>query len=364
MSSTIDIFKEKLRDLLIQQNGDVKLLEHKDIIDAGKELGLTEKQINKLLIEVDSTINWELISRQKEDAIAREKKLKKDIEEQKKHEQNASETLNFIIEQCSKDKLFDSREIRIFFETSDELNQEERDSAYLLKNYLDSNNYIPLKTPRGASIKLSLQSTDWYKDKLPPPPTLPQGTAIPNNISINKKKIFSFIAVGTALFLLFYIFFKLGGDKNSEIHSNGISDSINSSNAKVKDSSQINNVTVNKPKQDINNNMSTTIKSTNEIHLKCRSLTELRKRLLLESTSKMINKDFTPQNVIFNPERFTFSCELVTQKSSFTKISLAYGPLNVGCESCVSIINKNPGSQILYETKDNSFVYKIIGIVE
>ena len=61
---------------------------------------------------------------------------------------------------------------------------------------------------------------------------------------------------------------------------------------------------------------------------------------------------------------YSFSCDLLSQKSNFTKISLAWGPVKNSCESCTNILNKNPGSQVLFETKDQSLIYKIIAIGE
>ena len=101
-----------------------------------------------------------------------------------------------------------------------------------------------------------------------------------------------------------------------------------------------------------------------EIRLKSKSLTELRNAVLSESYSKMFNKDYTPQNIKFDPMSYSFSCDLLSQKSNFTKISLAWGPVKNSCESCTNILNKNPGSQVLFETKDQSLIYKIIAIGE
>jgi hypothetical protein len=169
---SLENLKEKIHDILINNDGDIKLSEHKDIINDAKEVGLDERQLSKLVIEVDRSINWDFIRKQKEEAVKREEELKKAIEEQKQKDLNADETLQFIIEQCAKDQLFGTSEIIVYFETSYELQQEENKSAKILKSYFDKNNYIPLTTPKGTSLKLLLESTDWYKDKLPPP--LPQ----------------------------------------------------------------------------------------------------------------------------------------------------------------------------------------------
>lgn len=171
---SIENLREQLHEILIQNDGDVKLSEHKDIIGYAKELGLSDAQLSSELMKVDESINWDFEKKKKEESIAREIELKKALEVERKKELNAKDTLQFIIEQCSKDKIFDANEIKVFFETSDELKQDEIISAKLLKGYFDKNNYIPQYTPKGASLRLTLQSTDWYKDKLPPPPPPPK----------------------------------------------------------------------------------------------------------------------------------------------------------------------------------------------
>jgi len=171
---SIENLREQLHEILIQKDGDVKLSEHKDIIDYAKDLGLTDAQLSSELIKVDESINWDFEKKKKEESTAREEELKKALELERKKELNAKDTLQFIIEQCSRDKIFDTKEIKVFFETSDELKQDEIVSAKLLKGYFDKNNYIPQYTPKGSSLRLTLQSTDWYKDKLPPPPPPPK----------------------------------------------------------------------------------------------------------------------------------------------------------------------------------------------
>ena len=141
--NSIELLKKYLHDHLIEKDGNFETGDLVEIRKDAKELGLDERQLSKLLQEVDSSINWEFIYKQKEEAQARESELKKAVEIQKTYEKNAGETLQFIIDQCAKDKVFDSTEIRVFFETSDELNQDENNSARLLKTYFEKNNYIP-----------------------------------------------------------------------------------------------------------------------------------------------------------------------------------------------------------------------------
>jgi hypothetical protein len=178
---SIESLKNRLHDLLIEHEGDVKLANHQEIIREAETLGIDKRQLSKLLQEVDSRINWKYIREQKEKAAAREEALKKALGEQKKREQNAGELLQFIIDQCARDEIFDASEIKLFFNTSDELHQDEHISARLLKDYFEKNNYIPLAMQAGSSIRSTLQSTNWYKDKLPlPPPPAPLPSPSPS----------------------------------------------------------------------------------------------------------------------------------------------------------------------------------------
>jgi hypothetical protein len=201
--NSIELLKKYLHDHLIEKDGNFETGDLVEIRKDAKELGLDERQLSKLLQEVDSSINWEFIHKQKEEAQARESELKKAVEIQKTYEKNAGETLQFIIDQCAKDKVFDSTEIRVFFETSDELNQDENNSARLLKTYFEKNNYIPLTTPKGVSLRATLQSTDWHKDSLPlppppPPPPFPRKQAIVGTI----------LALSVGLCLIYFLWLK------------------------------------------------------------------------------------------------------------------------------------------------------------
>jgi len=165
--ASIDSIRSKLHDLLIEKDGDVKPWDMETINIDAKDLGLSQKQVNKLLIEADSSINWDALRKQKIENLKTVEELKRFAHEQAEKEQNAEETLEFIIQQCAKDKVISANEIAVFFDVSDELNQNEGNSANLLKNYIDKNNFIPFTTPRGTTIRLLLQSTDWYRDKSP-----------------------------------------------------------------------------------------------------------------------------------------------------------------------------------------------------
>jgi len=79
---SLESFKSFLREILINNDGDIKLREHKDIILYAKNLGLDERKLSKLLQEINNTINWNLIEQQKkepEDPLKQKPSKKKTV---------------------------------------------------------------------------------------------------------------------------------------------------------------------------------------------------------------------------------------------------------------------------------------------
>jgi serine/threonine protein kinase len=93
-------------------------------------------------------------------------------------------------------------------------------------------------------------------------------------------------------------------------------------------------------------------------------LDDLRNKLKTKSNAIMKYKGYYPENPNFDPIGHTFSCDLVPGQSIFTKLSLAFGPLNDGCPACDNVILKNPGSEVLVNKSDENYIYNIISIAE
>jgi hypothetical protein len=102
-----------------------------------------------------------------------------------------------------------------------------------------------------------------------------------------------------------------------------------------------------------------------KLSVKGNTLEELREKLKAKSNTIMKNKEYTAEDVKFDPQRHYFSCNLVPATSTFTKLSLAYGPISSGgCESCDNVILRNPGSEVLVNVSDANYIYNIILIAE
>ena len=93
-----------------------------------------------------------------------------------------------------------------------------------------------------------------------------------------------------------------------------------------------------------------------------RDLEGLRRKLLSSSISALRSGNYTPTNLRVNLNTFSASFDLDPVPSNFIKLSLVWGPLNVGCESCVNSLQRNPGSVQMFSARDNTYEYGVIAI--
>jgi serine/threonine protein kinase len=98
--------------------------------------------------------------------------------------------------------------------------------------------------------------------------------------------------------------------------------------------------------------------------VKAGNLNDFRNKLKQKSNALMKNKNYRPSNCTFNPANYSFSCTLIPEATSFTKITIVYAPAGTVCESCANTISKNPGSELLIDKSDASYQYNIISIAE
>jgi len=92
------------------------------------------------------------------------------------------------------------------------------------------------------------------------------------------------------------------------------------------------------------------------------NLQTLRENLLKRSEELLKNKINTPTNVRFIKSKNIISFDLKDEPSDFIKLSLVFGPKNIGCESCLSVLKKNPGSKVLLSTSNSDYYIEIIAI--
>ncbi len=158
----IKVLIEQVREVLIQTNGKINKEDLYDrFVNECNDLGLNEVDFYKKVLSPaykDAKNKIESENNKKEEL---EKKEQEKIEKRKE----AIEVLQFIAEQCAVDGIFDRNEVKSFFQTSDELGQDERTTAKTLKRFFEKHKYKSATTPVGKSLRLCLESTDWYKEK-------------------------------------------------------------------------------------------------------------------------------------------------------------------------------------------------------
>jgi len=179
---TIDSIKEKIRDLLIEKDGDVQPHELKFIIDEAKQLGINDKQIAKLVPEIDRSINWEHIRKQKEEDVERLKKFEEETKKKEEEIKSAPEFIDALLQYCLSDGIVESQELQIIFAKAEHLKQDVNALSRKIKSTLDTNKYKPYPNPdlKSTTLKDTLLSTNWYDTKQyviittpPPPPPKP-----------------------------------------------------------------------------------------------------------------------------------------------------------------------------------------------
>ncbi len=108
-------------------------------------------------------------------------------------------------------------------------------------------------------------------------------------------------------------------------------------------------------------------KSTSEISVRGSSLPALSAKIKKESERILSNNPYLyPVDVQLNLASRRFSCRF-EERSSIThiiKLGLYFGPVDVGCESCSSVMQNNPGSTVFASQNDGNFDAQVIGIYE
>jgi hypothetical protein len=102
-----------------------------------------------------------------------------------------------------------------------------------------------------------------------------------------------------------------------------------------------------------------------EINLKASTVGELAEKMKRETEGLLSNDPFlSPSNIKLNLKNNSFSCIIVKSdvRTNFIKLGLYYGPANSGCESCLTVIEKNPGSIVFASAKGNGLIGQVIGL--
>lgn len=202
-----EIISEKIRELLIEKDGDVQLHELNGIVEEAKILGMDDKQIKKLLPEVDRTINWEHIRQQKEQKAEHEKKLKQEIIRLEEEKKFAPEFLDTLIKFCFADGIVQPKELETIFAKAVEFNEDVNALARKINKKIEHDKFKPYPGADigAASLKETLCSTTWYDEPnylrmITPPPPPPPPT--PWRLIITAILLFVIVGGGVGYFFV------------------------------------------------------------------------------------------------------------------------------------------------------------------
>jgi hypothetical protein len=178
---TIDELKDKLRRRLTELDGHATPTDLEDIIEAARELGMTDERIARMVPEVDRAINWEHIRLEKEHAAA-QARLEAEAEARRQDEIAAApEYLDALIAYSLADGIVEAEELRIIFEKARSLEQPVPALAMKIKTLLSRKRFRPYPNADLTADGLHevLMSTSWYTDKTHPQQQMTEPEAAP-----------------------------------------------------------------------------------------------------------------------------------------------------------------------------------------
>lgn len=163
----IDSLKEKIRNKIIETNGNLQSSDIKIFAEEAKRLGLGDREIADLIPKVDSTINWDNIIKQNEEKICQEKILKEETLKNEEKARIASEYIDALVQYLLPKDIIEPSDIKKLFEKADEYEQDKLMLATKINTLFEIRNIKPYPSPNIAASTLAdaLCSTTWYSDE-------------------------------------------------------------------------------------------------------------------------------------------------------------------------------------------------------
>src|SRR5436305_1739786 len=112
---TIEEIKERLRQRLIDHDGNIEPNDLIDIVEDAREIGIDKTAIARLVPEVDRSINWEHIRAEKIKAAELKRQEAEKAEARRKEIEGAPEYLDALISYCLADGVVAAEELRTIF---------------------------------------------------------------------------------------------------------------------------------------------------------------------------------------------------------------------------------------------------------
>ncbi len=154
---TLDDLKDHLRRRLLEHDGNIEPHHLVDLVEEAKKIGLAERDIAKLVPEIDQSINWAAIKEEKRAAL--ETKLFKE-----QADLQATELLDALINSSFSDGIIEQSELAIIYNKAAALEQSELRISKKINNKIKKGGYKPYPNAdlTAKGLKELLLSTSWY----------------------------------------------------------------------------------------------------------------------------------------------------------------------------------------------------------
>ena len=156
--------KDKLKQRLIDHDGNVLPHQLTDIVEEAKELGLTDRDVARLMPEIDQSINWAQVRKEKDAAEALLAEARMQEADHQKEINEAPVFLDTIIDLAFENGVLSEADLATIFLRAETLKQNTYALASEIKKRLDARSYRPYPAPKldATSLQAILMSTSWY----------------------------------------------------------------------------------------------------------------------------------------------------------------------------------------------------------
>jgi hypothetical protein len=219
---TIESLKDKIRELLIEKDGNLLSNDLKYIVDEAKKLSLDDKYIANLVPDIDRTINWEQIKTQKEEQFLRKRQFEQETRKKEEEIRAAPDYLDALVKYCISDGIVEPSELLIIFKKADELKQDSSALAIKISTLFEINKFRPYPSPdiTTSSLIETLCSTHWYNEiqynVLITPPEQPSKIVKKTSNNFNKIKITASITLSIFIGIILYVFIYIPWEKDKD----------------------------------------------------------------------------------------------------------------------------------------------------
>lgn len=188
---TLDSIKQKIEKLLVETDGHLHPHDLAAIVEEAKSIGLDDKQIARLVPEVDRSINWDKI-REEKAAAEEAKRVENEVEKLRREELEAApQLLSGLVQSMMMRGMAKGEEIQSLLDRAEMLEQSQHALARQIKSQMDFAKWAPFPAAdiNARTIGELLVSTDWYAPHLYPKPVAASQTEVPVTVAPPPKPV-------------------------------------------------------------------------------------------------------------------------------------------------------------------------------